>query len=155
MQYRGPLKGVFLWKSSPIPARRPLPPGGSLPKRCRAGRSSRSPAGWAQARQRSARAWPRGWAAPTRFPARRSPSSTTTAARAHWPTLIYTASTPRTTLPPPGSTTIWTWARWLPASGARTVPTCSSRSSPSISTSTGWTRRRAKLRLVDFIDFIT
>ena len=81
MQYRGPLKGVFLWKSSLIPARRPLPPGGSLPKRCRAGRSSRSPAGWAQARQRSARAWPRGWAAPTQFPARRSPSSTTTAAR--------------------------------------------------------------------------
>ena len=34
-----------------------MPPGGSLPKRCRAGRSSRSPAGWAQARQRSARAW--------------------------------------------------------------------------------------------------
>ena len=44
-----------------------MPPGGSLPKRCRAVRSSRSPAGWAQARQRSARAWPRGWAAPTRF----------------------------------------------------------------------------------------
>ena len=41
-----------------------MPPGGSLPKHCRAGRSSRSPAGWAQARQRSARAWPRGWAAP-------------------------------------------------------------------------------------------
>ena len=33
-----------------------MPPGGSLPKRCRAGRSSRSPAGWAQAKQRSARA---------------------------------------------------------------------------------------------------
>ena len=29
------------------------------------------------------------------------------------------------------------------------------RNSPSISTSTGWTRRRARLRLVDFIDFIT
>ena len=50
-----------------------MPPGGSLPKRCRAGRSSRSPAGWAQARQRSARAWPRGWAAPTQFPAPPSP----------------------------------------------------------------------------------
>ena len=96
-----------------------------------------------------------GLAAPTQFPARRSPSSTTTAARARWPTLIYTASTPRTTLPPPGSTTIWTWARWLPASGARTAPTCWSRSSPSISTSTGWTRRHVRLRLVDFIDFIT
>ena len=54
-----------------------------------------------------------------------------------------------------GSTTIWTWARWFPASGARTAPTCWSRSSPSISTSTGWTRRHARLRLVDFIDFIT
>ena len=37
-------------------------------------------------------------------------------------------------------------ARWLPASERERAPTCSSRSSPSISTSTGWTRRHVRLR---------
>ena len=54
-----------------------MPPGGSLPKNA-AGRGAHRVHRRAGRRQDSVLpgAWPRGWAAPTQFPARRSPSST-------------------------------------------------------------------------------
>ncbi len=57
--------------------------------------------------------------------------------------LIYTASTPRVTWPPPDSTTTSTWGSLSPASGARTAPSCRK----SIASLNGWTKRRGRSRL--------
>lgn len=46
------------------------------------------------------------------------------------PILICTASTPRPTLPPPGSMTTWTWEPWSRWNGAKTVPTSLSGNTP-------------------------
>lgn len=55
-----------------------MPPGGSLPKRCRAGRSSRSPGGLGAGKTAFCQGLAEGLGCTTQFPARRSPSSTTT-----------------------------------------------------------------------------
>src|SRR5699024_796375 len=102
------------------------------------------PAGWGPARPPSAGAWPKGWAAPTRSAAPPLPSSTITAGPGPWPTLTCTASTRKTTWPQPASTTIWTRGRWWPPSGARTLPPCWPRRTPSGWTSRSWTRPAAR-----------
>ena len=61
--------------------------------------------------------------------------------------MIYTASTPRATWPPPDSTTTSTWGPLSPASGARTARSCWIWKIPSASTLNGWTRRRGRSRL--------
>ena len=61
--------------------------------------------------------------------------------------LIYTASTPRATWPPPDSTTTSTWGLLSPASGARTARSCWIWKIPFASTLNGWTRRRGRSRL--------
>ena len=53
-------------------------------------------------------------------------------------------SSPKTIWPPPGSMTIWTWALWLPVSGARTAPSCWRSRIPSGSTLSVWTRTQEK-----------